>query len=250
MAKPNITALYDKVFEVKEMLTEVINTAMEAANDAEAFGGEVSRVVTGQLRSGLIPAVQQYIDEENNQASMSSLISFLDSVPLAWVRQGPEQMPGTTTGADVIEAPQQQQPQAPGNPTAPAPAPEQQQPMPAQESAILKSKEDDPVRATLRENWEREHEEKPMKEGELDFRNFKEGYVEASTPTQLQPSSEDRVYKRVLEKAYQPKETERLDEDFIGSPYKAEEVTSAESFADWRKLMDNTDKKIEEALHE
>lgn len=248
--KPNITKLYDKIFAIREMLTEAVNTAMEAANEAEAFGGEVSRVVTGQLRQGILPALQDYIDDESNQASMASIIKFLDSVPLAWVRTGPEQLPGTTTGADMIADPQQNQAlgqQAPvdgpgPNPTAP------RQPV-QQESAILKSK-DEGLRAVLRERWESEHEEQPMEEGALDFRNFKEGFKRDVLPTQLKSDEEDRIYRRTLEKAAQPKDARRLDEGFVGGPYAMNPDITAAGMKDWRKMIDDTDEKIERTLRE
>lgn len=246
--KPNITKLYDKIFAIREMLTEAVNTAMEAANEAESFGGEVSRVVTGQLREGILPALQTYVDDESNQASMASIIKFLDSVPLAWVRTGPEQLPGTATGSDMINnGEDQQQNQAIGqqqaaprpNPTAPTP--------PVQESAILKSK-DEGLRSVLRERWESEHEEQPMEEGTLDFRNFKEGFKREVLPSQLKADEEDRIYRRTLEKAAQPKATRRLDEDILGGAYASDPNNTAEGMKDWRKMLDDTDEKIDSAL--
>lgn len=246
--KPNITKLYDKVFAIREMLTEAVNTAMEAANEAESFGGEVSRVVTGQLRAGILPILQDYIDDESNQASMASIIKFLDSVPLAWVRQGPEQLPGAATGADMIADPQQnqrvgQQPQAAPQPNPTAPAPPVQQ----EESAILKSKSEG-LRDVLRERWESEHEEQPIEEGTLDFRNFKEGFKPDTLPTQLKTEEEDRIYKRALEKAAEPKDARRLDEDFVGGPYASNPDITAAGMKDWRKMLDDTDEKIDTAL--
>jgi hypothetical protein len=246
--KPNITKLYDKVFAIREMLTEAVNTAMEAANEAEAFGGEVSRVVTGQLRQGILPSLQTFIDDESNQSSMASIIKFLDSVPLAWVRTGPEQLPGTTTGSDVIANPQinqgigKRQPAqgAQPNPTAPTPPVQQ-------ESAILKNK-DESLRAVLRERWESEHEEQPMEEGALDFRKFKPGFKADVLPTQLKASEEDRIYRRTLEKAAQPKDARRLDEGFLGGPYAANPDITTEGMKDWRKMLDDTDEKIEKTL--
>lgn len=249
--KPNITKLYDKIFAIREMLTEAVNTAMEAANEAESFGGEVSRVVTGQLREGILPALQKYVDDESNQASMASIIKFLDSVPLAWVRTGPEQLPGTTTGSDMIGGSQEdlqanqavgqpQQPQGAPNPTAPTP--------PVQESAILKSK-DEGLRSVLRERWEAEHEEQPMEEGTLDFRNFKEGFKRDVLPSQLTADEEDRIYRRTLEKTAQPKEARRLDEDILGGAYASNPDITAEGMKDWRKMLDDTDEKIDSALH-
>lgn len=254
--KPNITKLYDKIFAIREMLTEAVNTAMEAANEAESFGGEVSRVVTGQLRSGILPALQDYIDDESNQASMASIIKFLDSVPLAWVRTGPEQLPGTTTGADMIADPAQNNlaqgsgqpapPQGNPNPTAPS-APV------VEESAILRSKaEDNPLREVLRESWNSEHEPEPEVPGTLDFRNLAEGYrgMDVTTPTQLQPSHEDKIYKKVLEKSHTPKDTKRLDEGFLGGPYAINKDVTAEGMKDWRMMIDDTDEKITQSLRE
>lgn len=248
--KPNITALYDKIFAIREMLTDVVNTAMEAANEAESFGGEVSRVVTGQLRQGILPALQGYIDDESNQASMASIIKFLDSVPLAWVRTGPEQLPGTATGADMLAEPgmnqrvgqpqQTVQPQQRPNPTAPTPPVRQ-------ESAILRTK-DEGLRSVLRERWESEHEEQPMEEGSLDFRKFKEGFKRDPLPGQLKANEEDRMYRRALEKALQPKDARRLDEGFLGGPYASNPDITTEGMKDWRKMLDDTDEKIERAL--
>lgn len=252
--KPNITKLYDKIFSVKEMLTEVVNTAMEAANDAEAFGGEVSRVITGQLRQSLLPGIQKLVDDESNPASMMSMIKFLDSVPLAWVRQGPEQEPGMSTGSDMINPIAQpgmegnmavgpdgapaQQGAAPVNPTAPT------EPIMQQESAILKGKSST-LRSHLKEDWKANHEEAPIEEGKLDFRNFKEGFKRDIVPSQLEADSADKIYNKVLEGSAKPKATERLDEDILGGAFNKVE---ANTFGDWRNLMDDTDEKIENSL--
>ena len=257
--KPNITKLYDKIFTVKEMLTDCVNTIMEAANDAEAFGGEVSRVITGQLRQSLLPELQRFVDDESNPASMIAMIKFLDSVPLAWVRTGPEQEPGMTPGADIInpaEGPGMEMGQGmpAGNPTAPAPgvnptAPDQpvdeQAMLSRRESAILKNK-GKALREHLKEDWKANHEEQPIEEGKLDFRNFKEGFVRDSVPSQLEADSADKVYNSILERKSKASKTERLDEDFIAGPYAVEENVGG--MKDWRKMVDNTDDKIDSAM--
>ena len=98
--KPNIDKLYEKLFSIKEMLTEVIQTANEAANDANSFGGEIARVIPNQLRTMLVPALQQYIDSPSNPVAMDSVVRFLDSLPLSKVRVGRQDdaVPG---GADT-----------------------------------------------------------------------------------------------------------------------------------------------------
>ena len=70
----NIMKVYDKILTVKEMLSEVVNVSMETANEAESFGGEVSRVLTSQLRQQLIPSIQKFVDDKDNPASISSSV--------------------------------------------------------------------------------------------------------------------------------------------------------------------------------
>jgi hypothetical protein len=105
--KPNIDRLYEKLFSIKEMLTEVIQTANEAANDANAFGGEIARVIPNQLRTLLVPALQQYIDSPQNPVAMDSIVRFLDSLPLSKVRVGRQEdaVPGGAAGAVPGAAP-------------------------------------------------------------------------------------------------------------------------------------------------
>ena len=89
--KPNVSKLYDKIFSIKEGLADAAQLALEVANDAETFGGEVARVLTGQIRQTLVPTIQKFIDDASNPASTTSLIAFLDNVPLAWVRNATDQ---------------------------------------------------------------------------------------------------------------------------------------------------------------
>ena len=113
--KPNIDKLYEKLFSIKEMLTEVIQTANEAANDANSFGGEIARVIPNQLRTMLVPALQQYIDSPSNPVAMDSVVRFLDSLPLSKVRVGRQDdavpggadagaMPGAPMSPDAVGA--------------------------------------------------------------------------------------------------------------------------------------------------
>lgn len=275
---PNISKLYDKIFTIKEMLSEVVNTAMEVANDAESFGGEVARVITGQLRQNLIPAVQKYIDDKSNPSAATAIISFLDSVPLAWIRVGPEQDPNaSTSGASMIDqqynATTASMPSA--RPTVPNAATAAEANMVSQtagtgeqrESAILHTRKD-ALREELRQRWEEEHAETPD-DGRLNFNSLRESFLHEPnqsrglTPDQLVGAltKEDRVFENIVEKAERKmtqmpegttetasKGVERMQEkDFLMGPYEKEDMTSLEEFSNWKKLV-NDDSGLDEAL--
>ena len=230
--KPNITKLYDKIFSLKEMLSEIVNTAMEAANESEAFGGEVSRVITGQLRAGLIPTIKQYVDDTANEASMQSLISFLDTVPLAWVRSGPEQVPAYTPASaeatipTETEIPAAEVPTGELNPTAPAPT------QVLGESSILRS--------NLREQWAEEHKEL-KEEMDLDFKRITKNFNPRKIPTSLSVVNENKVYDNLVNKT-----KKRLKEDMIFGPSASgpieikDQITEKVDLNDWKTLLSDT----------
>jgi len=85
-SKPNIDKLYERLFSMKEMLTEVMQTAQEAANDAGNFGGDISAVIPNQLRSQFVVGIQNFISQPGNPVCIDSMIHYLDSLPLSKVR--------------------------------------------------------------------------------------------------------------------------------------------------------------------
>lgn len=98
-SKKSVEELYSAIFAIREALQDASQLAAEAAVIAEAFGGEISRVITAQLNQYFIPAISKYIDDEKTPGAMSPLVTFLDSVPLAMTRQEPE--PEQTTPAPI-----------------------------------------------------------------------------------------------------------------------------------------------------
>ena len=86
VAKPNIDRLYTQLFSIKEMLSEVIQTAQEAANDAGNFGGDISKVIPNQLRTQFVVGIQNFISQQGNPVAIDSIIQYLDSLPLSKVR--------------------------------------------------------------------------------------------------------------------------------------------------------------------
>ncbi len=76
----------DDISELKDLLSEIedrINDAVSAAEKARSFadhmGGEVSRVVAGQLEHYLINNIQAFADDERQIGSVPSLVDFLDN---------------------------------------------------------------------------------------------------------------------------------------------------------------------------
>lgn len=98
-SKKSVEELYSAIFAIREALQDATQLAAEAAVIAEAFGGEISRVITSQLNQYFIPAISKYIDDEKTPGAMSPLVTFLDSVPLAMTRQEPQ--PEQTTPAPI-----------------------------------------------------------------------------------------------------------------------------------------------------
>lgn len=259
--KPNIAKLYDKLFTIKEMLSEVVNTAMEAANDAESFGGEVARVITSQLRQDLIPAAQKYIDDANTPASAAAMIQFLDSVPLAWIRIGPENDPRAAAsgsammgqGVDTATQPSAVPtvPNATSNAIANEVANDARQQQ-QQESAVLQGRKNE-LRESLRSSWEEEHSY-VREDGKLDFQALAESYrrepsvLPGLTPDQLTGAltREDRVFSKVLEEARTSDELDlgRIMESKVRGEIQMDENADMGS---WKNLV-NDDSGLEEAL--
>lgn len=249
--KPNIDSLYTALFSIKEMLSEVISTAQEAANDAGNFGGDISRVIPNQLRTQFVVGIQNFISQQGNPIAIDSMIQYLDSLPLSKVRvpRGEEAM--ASTEPEMGASP----PMAPSGALAGAPTPMGSGIPPSPgvgiteslKSAILKAKGQELLDET-RQMWEEAHPEEEFAPGTLDFKAIKENYQRRpSTPEVFTKNDEDKVYKKVVEKA-QTQPGQKLEEaDMLASPYAKPEVNSMEG---WRDLVEshNLDEEINERL--
>jgi hypothetical protein len=238
-AKPNATKLFDKLFTLREMLAEAVTFSSEIANEAEHFGGEIARVLTGQIRQTLIPGIQQFTDDASNPASAQSLITFMDSVPLAWTRDG-----GNAPGAQGQGAPVAQGTQP--NPTAPA---QQGDGMGLgdvgeptlgdslkHESAILRGMS--PKNASIREALAA-HEVEPDFGDKLDFRKMAETYKKPKTGPQTgEVIGESRIFSQYLEKSAKPEDIKRLDEDMLAGAYKMPTQEEVHSMDNWRTMVE------------
>lgn len=251
---PNIDKLYEKLFSIKEMLTEVIQTAQEAANDAGNFGGDISTVLPNQLRSQFVMGVQNFISQPGNPVAVDSMIQYLDSLPLSKVRvprgeeammqQGmmnaaagaPAPMPGTSAMTGVQANAGSAIPPAPGAGMAES-----------LQSSILRAK-GQPLLDEARRMWEEEHQEEAMVEGALDFRAIKEGYQRRPpTPEVFTRNDEEKIYTRTLESAQKRPSQKLREADMLASPYAREDVSD---MSGWRDLVEehNIDESINERL--
>jgi len=65
--------------DIGEALNDVVRDARQVAAIARRAGGEVSRVVAGQLDAYLIPTLDRFADDERQPGSVASLQRFLSS---------------------------------------------------------------------------------------------------------------------------------------------------------------------------
>ena len=249
---PNIDKLYEKLFSMKEMLTEVIQTAQEAANDAGNFGGDISKVIPNQLRTQFVVNLQNFISQPGNPIAIDSMITYLDSLPLSKVRvpRGEEammqgEMGGIAGGSPAPMAGSSAMTGMEANAGSAIP-PGAGESMQALESAILRAKGQDLLNET-RQMWEEEHPDEEFQEGTLDFKHIKEGYQRRpSTPEIFTKNDDEKVYKRTLESAQ--KKPGRLQEaDMLISPYAKQDVSD---MSGWRDLVETrvNDEEINERL--
>lgn len=91
-----IRSLQDYLESIKTMVADVDTKIKEILNDANDFGGVISRVFKEQLVQYFLPEVQKIGEPLDNlisgdriPGSLKDLTIFLDSVPLAMIRQEP-----------------------------------------------------------------------------------------------------------------------------------------------------------------
>lgn len=101
MASKNIESLYSSLFSMRSDLEDMIQTAQGVINIANAFGGEINRVVGEQMKKYFIPTIQKMIDDTTVPGSLKGVITFLDSVPLAMTRIEPQADSVTPAVPDV-----------------------------------------------------------------------------------------------------------------------------------------------------
>lgn len=89
-AKSSAEKLYNTLFKMRDQMQEIANMAQELASDASEYGGEISRVLREQCISYLIPALKGLVSDPNQPGAIEPIIEFLDSCPLAFIREEPE----------------------------------------------------------------------------------------------------------------------------------------------------------------
>ena len=89
-AKSSAEKLYNTLFKMREQMQEIANMAQELASDASEYGGEISRVLREQCINYLIPALKGVVSDPNQPGAIEPIIEFLDSCPLAFIREEPE----------------------------------------------------------------------------------------------------------------------------------------------------------------
>lgn len=70
--------LLTELDSVEEHLDRAIDAAETATRLANKFGGEIKRVVAGQLKSYLIPHLEDWVNDEGQAGSVASLKNFLE----------------------------------------------------------------------------------------------------------------------------------------------------------------------------
>lgn len=99
MARKNIEGIYNNLFKLQTNLNEIADIATDIATDIKSYGGELSRVVNEQFGKYFIPTIKSLNSDNNTPGSISGIITFLDSVPLALTRQDP-------STNDMVDTPQ------------------------------------------------------------------------------------------------------------------------------------------------
>lgn len=91
-----IKSLQDDLESVKSLVSTIVENSKTLMNDANGFGGVIAKVFKEQMAKYFIPAVQtiaapidNIVSGDRVPGSLKDLTKFLDSVPLAMVRQEP-----------------------------------------------------------------------------------------------------------------------------------------------------------------
>lgn len=93
----NIKAIQDSLEAMKNIVEDIKEKVKTTLNDSNEFGGVISRVFKEQLGGYLTPKIEQIvspiqelINGDRIPGSLKDLTIFLDSVPLAMIREEPD----------------------------------------------------------------------------------------------------------------------------------------------------------------
>lgn len=115
-ARGNVEELYNLLSKMSKALADVVTDATELVQASSQYGGELARVLAEQMNTYFIPYITKIVNDETVPGDLSGIVKFLDSVPLAMIRQNP-----TPDIGGQIEMPQAQ-PQL-NNPVGTEPSP-------------------------------------------------------------------------------------------------------------------------------
>ena len=82
----NVEDLYNKLFTIQETLLEVLDMIDDLSISADAFGGEIQKVLGGNLKGDVLSKLAS-VAEGSEPSSIASLISFLDNLPLSSIKK-------------------------------------------------------------------------------------------------------------------------------------------------------------------
>lgn len=88
-ARGNVEELYNLLSKMSKALIDVVTDAGELVQASSQYGGELARVIAEQMNSYFIPYITKIVSDETVPGDLSGIVKFLDSVPLAMIRQNP-----------------------------------------------------------------------------------------------------------------------------------------------------------------
>ena len=89
MPKKNIENVYSILEDMIQALNKLEDLSQELVQEANLFGGEISRIIDEQITSYFGPTIAKMKDDENTPGCLKGIVRFLDSVPLAATRVDP-----------------------------------------------------------------------------------------------------------------------------------------------------------------
>ena len=91
-----IKSLQDDLESIRTLVDQIVENSKTLMNDANGFGGVIAKVFKEQMAKYFVPGVQKIAEPIDNlvsgdrvPGSLKDLTIFLDSVPLAMIRQEP-----------------------------------------------------------------------------------------------------------------------------------------------------------------
>ena len=99
MAK-NVESLYNLLSKMSEKLTDVVTDATELNQQAAQYGGEIARIISEQMNQYFIPSITKMVNDLETPGDLAGVVKFLDSCPLALVREEPA--PLTEVPQDIV----------------------------------------------------------------------------------------------------------------------------------------------------